>query len=343
MTKPPALRPDTRIAIVSPASTPKPDFVHRGEKRLRQLGYEPVLLPSALSRGPVYYAGSIASRVADLHEAFRNPDYAAVLCTRGGWGSAELLPYLDADLIRVNPKPFLGFSDHTTLHTWFAQSCGLITFYAPMLSPDFARGKRLEDGIHLRSWNAALTQTAPWQLGPREGLRLLRPAISPGAPRPDSGTWVSSNPNKVQGTLFGGCLTLLVESLGTPYALQPPAGDSILFLEEVGTHPYQWDRMLLHLRYAGILDRVRAIVFGDMEQCLTATAPEGRARERDLLEQALLHNLRDFPGPIAIGLQCGHVDTLNVTLPLNIRAELDCSETYEPILRLLESAVRFPE
>lgn len=329
MIKPKALHSGARIAIVSPASTPKPDFVYRGASRLHTLGYEPVLLSSTLASGPVYYAGSIADRVSDLHEAFRNPDYAAVLCTRGGWGSAELLPHLDADLIRANPKPFLGFSDHTTLHTWFAQSCGLVTFYAPMLSPDFARGKRLEDGVDLRSWNAALTKTAPWQLGSREGLRLLRPG---------------THTQTARGTLFGGCLTLLIESLGTPYALLPPEGNSILFLEEVGTHPYQWDRMLLHLRYAGILDRVQAVVFGDMEQCLTATAPEGRARERDLLEAALLHSLRDFPGPIVIGLQSGHVDTPNVTLPLHIQAELDCSSLDskgrpEPILHLLESAV----
>ena len=326
MIKPPALYPGARIAVISPASTPKPALVQRGATRLRSLGYEPVLLPSTLAKGPVYYAGDIAARAEDVHEAFRNPEYAAVMCTRGGWGTAELLPHLDAELIRAHPKPFLGFSDPTTLHLWFAQQCGFVTFYAPMLSPDFARGGKLEDGVDRRSWNAALTQATTWSLGGREGLRLLR---------------AGTQEQTVRGTLFGGCLTLLIESLGTPWALKPPEGDSILFVEEVGTHPYQWDRMLLHLRYAGVLERVRGVVFGDMEQCLTATEPEGRARERELLHAALLHNLRDFPGPIAIGLRCGHVNTPNITLPLHVQAELDCSTKLaaEPTLRLLEAAV----
>ena len=142
----------------------------------------------------------------------------------------------------------------------------------------------------------------------------------------------------MRGTLFGGCLALLNDSLGTPWALRAPEGDSILFVEEVGTHPYQWDRMLLHLRYAGILDRVEGIVFGNMEQCLTSHDPEHRARENALLEAALLHNLRGFDGPIAIGLQSGHVNAPNVTLPLGTQAELDLSN--EPTFQFLEPAVR---
>ena len=314
MIKPKVLQPGARIAIVSPASTPKPELVAAGAERLRTLGYQPVLFPSALAAGPLYYAGSAAARAADLHAAFLDPSIAAVLCTRGGWGSAELLPLLDAALLRAHPKPFLGFSDHTTLHLFFAKACGLVTFYAPMLSPDFAR----DDGVDLRTFNAALTQTEPWQVGVAEGLRILKP----GPP--------------ARGTLFGGCLSLLVESLGTPWALQPPA-DGILFLEEVGTRPYQWDRMLLHLQYAGVLDRVRGIVFGDMQQCLTATEPEARAREEALLEGALLHRLEGFTGPVAIGLRSGHVDRPNVTLPLGIAAELDLSGA--PALHLQEAAV----
>ena len=245
-----------------------------------------------------------------------------MLCTRGGWGTAELLPHLDADLIRANPKPFLGFSDPTTLHLWLTQTCGMVSFYAPMLSPDFARGDALADGVHLASFRNAVTQTEPYALGTPEGLRLLRPG---------------KHTQKVRGTIFGGCLALLNDSLGTPWALRAPTGDSILFVEEVGTHPYQWDRMLLHLRYAGILERVQGIVFGDMEQCLTAEDTETRIRESALLVGALLHNLRDFDGPVAIGLQSGHVNSANVTLPLGVQAELDLQ--HEPTLRLLEAAV----
>jgi muramoyltetrapeptide carboxypeptidase len=138
--------------------------------------------------------------------------------------------------------------------------------------------------------------------------------------------------NTVEGTLYGGCLALLTESLGTPWAMKMPQGDIILFVEEVGTHPYQWDRMMLHLHYAGLLDRVKGIVFGDMAQCAADEA------EAALIEKALLHNLRNWSGPIAIGLQCGHVNTPNVTLPLGVKARLICGDTAE--LHLLEAAVQ---
>ena len=314
MIRPARLKQGARVAVVSPASTPKEPLVRLGMERFASLGYEPVLYPSALASGPLYYAGDVASRVKDLHDAFRDPSIDAIICTRGGWGTAELLPHLDAELIKANPKPFLGFSDHTTLHLWFAQACSLHTFYAPMISPDFARGEVLADGVDLRSWRRALEQAESWSLGEREGMRVLR----------GSGT--------VEGTLYGGCLALLVESLGTPWAIQMPEGDIILFVEEVGTHPYQWDRMMLHLQYAGLLDRVKGIVFGDMAQCAADEA------EAALIEQALLHNLRNWSGPIAIGLQCGHVYTPNVTLPLGVKARLTCGDTAE--LNLLEAAVQ---
>ncbi len=316
MAKPRRLRPGARIAILSPASTAVESKVRLGMERLQTLGYGPVLMPSALTAGPLYYAGEAAARAADLHAAFADPAIDAVMCTRGGWGTAELLPLLDAELIRNHPKPFLGFSDPTTLHLWFLQACGLHTFYAPMISPDFARGDVLAEGVDLRSGRHALDRTEPWSVGEREGMRTLRG----GGP--------------VEGMLVGGCLALLVESLGTPHAMQPPAGDLILFLEEVNTKPYQWDRMLLHLRYAGVLDRVRGIVFGNMAQCVDD------AKENELLEGALLHNLVNFAGPIAIGLQSGHVNAPNVTLPLGVRVRLDCtSGTSAASLTFLESAV----
>jgi len=116
----------------------------------------------------------------------------------------------------------------------------------------------------------------------------------------------------------------------------PPASvdaPRVLFLEDIGTKPYQWDRMLLHLRYAGMLEHVGGIVFGDMKQCV---APE----DQPLLEQALLHALQDFAGPIAIGLRSGHVDAPNVTVPLGVRVRLDLSESGNPRLEFLEAAVQ---
>jgi muramoyltetrapeptide carboxypeptidase len=309
--KPRPLRPNAVLSIVSPASTPNPDRVHAGIETLHALGYRTKLYPSALTRGPLYYAGTLEQRLADLHAAFADPAIDAILCTRGGWGSAELLPHLDAALIRANPKPFLGYSDHTSLHVWLARETGLVTFYAPMVAADFAR----PNGFDPASWHHALTSTTPWSLTSADGLRTLRPG---GTSAP------------AEGTLIGGCLSIFAEALGTPYAMPPATADAprILFLEDIGTKPYQWDRMLLHLRYAGMLEHVTGIVFGDMSQNV---APD----EMPLLEAAILHALRDFAGPIAIGLRSGHVDAPNITLPLNIRARLDLDTTKSPRLDFL--------
>ena len=306
--KPRALHPGATLAILSPASTPKPDLVQQGIDRLHSLGYKTILGKHALDRGPLYYAGTLERRLHDLHAAFADPTVDAILCTRGGWGSAELLPHLDAALIRANPKAFIGYSDHTSLHLWLQTHANLVTFHGPMAAADFSR----PEGPHWESWQHSLQQTHPWQLGPAAGLRTLRPGHT-------------------QGTLTGGCLALYAEALGTPYAPRIPQ-PAILFLEDIGVKPYQWDRMLLHLRYAGLLQHVTGIVFGDMRQCV----PD---EEQPYLDQALLHALRDFPGPIAIGLRSGHVAAQNITLPLGIAAALDLTQPENPQLHLLESAV----
>jgi muramoyltetrapeptide carboxypeptidase len=308
--KPAALRPGATLAVVSPASTPKPERVQAGIDCLRGLGYETVLYPHALVRGPLYYAGTVAQRVGDLHAAFADLAIDGIVCTRGGWGSAELLPYLDAQLIRANPKVFVGYSDHTSLHLWLAREAGLVSFYGPMVAADFAR----PEGRERASWRHALEGSADWSVGEEQGLRVLRAGVA-------------------EGTLAGGCISIFAEALGTPYAMPSASADAprVLFLEDIGTKPYKWDRLLLHLRYAGMLEHVAGIVFGDMRQCVE---PE----EDALLEQAILHALDGFAGPIAIGLRSGHVDAPNITLPLGVRVRLDLS--VAPRLEFLEAAVR---
>jgi muramoyltetrapeptide carboxypeptidase len=312
MVKPAALRPGATLAVVSPASTPKPELVQAGIDSLRGLGYKTVLMPHALDRGPLYYAGTAEQRAGDLMTAFADPGIDGIICTRGGWGSAELLPLLDPAVVCANPKVFAGYSDHTSIHVWLAREAGLVTFYAPMVAADFARPQ----GVDAASWKHALTGDAAWSLTSRDGLRILRRGVA-------------------EGMLAGGCLSLYAESLGTTYAAQPAIAEAprILFLEDVGAKPYQWDRMLLHLRYAGMLDNVSGVILGDMRQCV--------ALEDDaLMEAAILHALRDFPGPIAIGLRSGHVDSPNVTVPLGMRVRLDLREAQNPRLEFLEAAVR---
>lgn len=306
--KPRALLAGATLAVVSPASTPKPDLVQRGIAHLHSLGYKTVLGSHALETGPLYYAGTIEERLEDLHAAFSDPAIDGILCVRGGWGSAELLPHLDAGLVRANPKPFVGYSDHTSLHTWLHNEANLVTFYGPMAAADFSR----DDGIDMASWRHSLEGSNSWTLGIEDGLRVLRPG-------------------RAEGRLEGGCISIFTEALGTPYAPRIDRA-SILFLEDIGTKPYQWDRMLVHLRYAGLLENVTGIVFGDMRQCVAAD-------EADYLDGAILHSLRDFDGPIGIGLRSGHVESANVTLPLGISAALDFMETGNPRMYFLEAAV----
>jgi muramoyltetrapeptide carboxypeptidase len=305
--RPAALRAGARLAVVSPASTPNAELVRKGVERLEELGYKVNVGAHALDRGPLYYAGTLEERLGDLHDAFADPEIDGIICTRGGWGSAELLPYLDAELIRANPKAFIGYSDHTSLHCWFQNVANLVTFYGPMVAADFAR----DEGVDLASWSHGVGGTQDWALGVKDGLKVLQEGVA-------------------EGVLRGGCISILAQSLGTPYAAR--TDDSVLFLEDIGTKPYQWDRILLHLRYSGRLDSVRGIVFGDMAQCVAV-------EEMEFLERAILHSLRDFKGPIAIGLRSGHVNRANVTLPLNVRVRLDVVDEENPRLEFLETAV----
>ena len=295
----PRLKAGSRVAVVSPASAANTEKVQSGVAALRAFGYEPVLMPHTLSRGPLYYAGTAAERVADLHAAFADKKVDGILCTRGGWGSAELLPLLDRELIRANPKVFVGYSDHTSLHTWLGNECGMQSFYAPMVAADWA----VEGGADVRSWCAAVEQR-DYSLNGDDGLRVLRPG-------------------KANGRLLGGCLAILEAGLGTPWAMR--IGEPcVLFLEDIGVKPYQWDRMLQHLCFAGLMEQVQGVVFGDMSANVSVD-------EMELLEAACLHGLRDFAGPVAIGLRCGHVSPGNRSLVLGALAALEC-EHEEAVL-----------
>jgi muramoyltetrapeptide carboxypeptidase len=279
--------------VVSPASAAHAEKIDRGCEHLRAFGYEPVVMPHAKARGPLYYAGMAAERVSDLHAAFADETIAAVLCTRGGWGSAELLPLLDRELIAANPKLFVGYSDHTSLHAWLWNECRLATVYGPMVAADWS----LADGVDERTWRAAVQGEGEWSVDAGDGLRVLREGAA------------------IEGRLLGGCLSILEAGLGTPRALRVDE-PCVLFLEDINVKPYQWDRMLQHLRWAGVMENVRGVVLGDMGANVAA-------EEMELLEAACLHALRDVPGPVAIGLRSGHVTGGNRSVPLGAMARMD--------------------
>jgi muramoyltetrapeptide carboxypeptidase len=279
--------------------------VESGLEALRALGYTPHASENILSRGPLYFAGTPEMRLRDLHRAFADDDLRVIFATRGGYGSNYLLEELDLDLIAESVKPFFGYSDLTALQLYLLDQLQLPAFHGPMLSADFAR----EDGVHLPSLRAALAGK-PYTVAAAEGLRTLQPG-------------------RARGTLYGGCLSILVALLGTPY--EPQTEGKLLFLEDVSAKPYQVDRMLWQLEQAGKLEGVTGIIFGEMLDCVSPGAPA------DLLDEVILHSLGEFKGPIAIGLRSGHVSRQNVTLTFGVNAELRLNEQAQ--LNLLEAAV----
>jgi muramoyltetrapeptide carboxypeptidase len=299
------VQPGAGINVVAPASFARPERVKSGLEALRGLGFLPRLGQHGLVRGPLFFAGTPEQRLADLHGAFADPDSEILMSLRGGYGSNYILEGLDLELIRKHPKPFFAYSDLTGVQLRLLDALSLPAFHGPMAAADFY----LDDGVHLRSFRAALAGE-PYGLGPGEGLRVLKPGTA-------------------RGTLYGGCLSILVSLLGTPW--EPATEGKLLFLEDIGAKPYQIDRMLWQLRHAGKLDGTVGIVFGEMLDCISpGAAPE-------FLEEVIATVFHDFEGPIAIGLRSGHVSRQNVTLTFGVTAELCVDE--EAQLHLLEPAV----
>ncbi len=302
--KPPALRAGDRIGIIAPASNIKRELLEQGCEGLRRLGYEPTYSDSILDRD-LYFAGSIERRLREMKEMFERDDIHAILCARGGYGSNYLLPALDVSKIKSHPKIFVGYSDNSSLLTYISDSTGLVTFHGPMVTKDFASA----DGADLPSWTAAVSGAAEWEIGDESGARPLA-----------SG--------QAEGVLYGGCLSILVASLGTPYELH--TDNTILFLEDIAAKPYQVDRMLMQLKLAGKLRTVRGIIFGEMLDCR-------QSPDQDYtLEEVILRVVSDLKIPVAFGMRSGHVSRANITLPLGVRAHLEVADRVT--LRILEAA-----
>ena len=290
--KPPALRPGDTVGIVAPASNIKRDELEAGCEALRRAGYRPFYFDSIFEQD-LYFAGTARRRARELEDMFTHADVRAVVCARGGYGSNYLLQELDWKKIKAHPKIFVGYSDLTALLTYLSDALGLVTFHGPMVAKDWAH----KDGIDLLSWQAALAGASTWELKLGAGSGV-------------SGLVEGS----AEGVLYGGCLSILVASLGTPYEISTE--EKILFLEDVATKPYQVDRMLMQLKLAGKLNGVRGIVFGEMRDCIQ-TANQGYT-----LQEVVLRIVGGLGIPVAFGLRSGHVTAGNITLPIGVRAEV---------------------
>jgi len=276
---------------------------------LRQLGYTPFYFDSILDQD-LYFAGSADRRARELEEMFARDEVQGILCARGGYGANYLLGRVDLRKIASHPKIFVGYSDITTLLTWFADSGGFVVFHGPMVTKDSA----LEEGIDVASWNAALGGATGWDIKSSS----------------DSGVEGLVD-GAAEGILYGGCLSLLVAALGTRYDIRTDG--TILFLEDVNARPFQIDRMLMQLKLAGKLEGVRGIIFGEMLDCLQ-TKDQGYT-----LQEVILRIVGDLGIPVAYGLRSGHVTRRNITLPIGVRAALSVNGA-EVTLKMLEAATR---
>jgi muramoyltetrapeptide carboxypeptidase len=212
---------------------------------------------------------------------------------------------LDPKKIVAHPKILVGYSDITTLVCCIADSANFVTFHGPMVAKDFA----VADGVDWESWQNALGGTTEWTIGKGSGAK---PLVT----------------GEAEGILYGGCLSMLVASLGTQHEIR--TAGTILFLEDIAAKPFQIDRMLMQLKLAGKLKDVRGMIFGEMLDCR-------QSPDQDYtLEEVVLRIVEDLRIPVAFGLRSGHVSRANITLPIGVRARLTVDDSVE--LRILEAA-----
>jgi muramoyltetrapeptide carboxypeptidase len=302
--KPHALRPGDKVGVVAPASNLKREMLEAGCDGLRRAGYEPFYFESIVERD-LYFAGSVERRVRELEEMFLRDDIRGIVCARGGYGSNYLLSMLDLENIAAHPKVFMGYSDLTSLLTRFCDAANFVTFHGPMAAKDFALG----DGVDMASLQNALGGAAEWEIAEGSGAKALVGG-------------------EAEGILYGGCLSLLIAALGTPYDID--TAGTILFMEDIAAKPFQIDRMLMQLKLAGKLKNVRGIIFGEMLDCRQSPTQEYT------LEEVVLRVLEDLRIPVALGLRSGHVSRANITLPFGVRARLEVGSQVS--LKILESA-----
>lgn len=300
--KPPALRKGDLIGVVAPAGVVKAEDLGNGVRRLEELGFR-VVLGRSLYRSARYLAGRDDERAADLAEMFANPEVKAVVAARGGYGTSRIIPLLDAKALARSPKIFVGSSDLTLLLHFLRSACRLVTFHGPMVSPNFGK------------------YSSPTTNG--EFVRILGATTPPG-PIDVTGVKVLKG-GSGEGVLTGGCLSLVCQTIGTPYEIQTE--DAILFLEDINEPPYRIDRMLTYLKQVGKFDGVRAVVFGLMPDCHPSS------QELYTLEDVIRDVLADLPCPILYDFPSGHGGT-NVTLPFGVRAAVEGST-----LSILEAPV----
>ena len=312
--KPARLKNGNTIALVTPGSYITEQEKEESINNLKSLGFN-VTYSDKLMQKNGYFSASDEERAADLNEMFKRKDIQGIMCARGGYGCARILPHLDYDLIEDNPKALIGFSDVTALQYAIFKNTGLITFHGPVSISTFS-------SFSNKNFRNVL-------LNPSDELALE-----------NSKTGNNYNPygiiviadGKAEGELVGGNLSIVVSLIGTEYDLD--FSNKIVFLEEFIEEPYRIDRMLTQMIQAGKFENAAGIALGVFKLCEPDTANPSFKDSFSLME-VLKDRLGKLGIPVVYGLSFGHVAD-KFTLPFGIKAELN-SDTKQ--IKLLESGV----
>ena len=282
--KPPRLRQGDGVGIIAPAGPVDPSEIEAAISLLESLGFRVCLGPHVYERKE-YLAGDDETRLADLHEMFRDDGVRVILCARGGYGTHRILEKIDYTLAKKSPKIIVGYSDITALLIAFYRQTGLVTFHGPM-----ARDLGKNENRNLESFLQLITSDSRITFSLSHG-KLIRPG-------------------KSRGVLLGGNLSLLCQLIGTPF--MPPPRGKILFIEEKGEPLYRIDRMLTYLKLAGFLGKCAGVVFGEFSECGEASS----------VIEVLEERTHELGIPVVTGLKVGH-GLENMAVPVGISAILE--------------------
>jgi muramoyltetrapeptide carboxypeptidase len=312
--RPKRLRPGDTVGLVDPASaTWEPVDVDIVEESLRALGLKAKRGPNLLNRRG-YFAGTDEQRAADLNAMFANPEVRAIQCVRGGWGSARLLPLLDWARLARSPKILLGYSDVTALLLSLHAKTGLVTFHGP---------------VGISPWNKFNTEWFRRVLLDGEAVTFANlKEIGEDALTQTENRIQTITPGTARGRLLGGNLTVLTTIIGSGYL--PEWDGCVLFIEDVQEAPYRIDRMLTQLRLAGILQKARAVIFGNCTKC-DPSEGFGSLTITDVLHD----HLAPLGVPAWRGAMIGHIER-QFTLPIGTDVEVDATAGT---IKMLEPAV----
>ena len=301
MIRPKTLQPGDRLAVLcgSSPTSKKPEEL---EKAVRDMGLEPVLYPSATARYG-FLSGTDEIRAADINAAFADESIKGIVCTRGGYGFHRILPLLDWETIKKNPKIFGGYSDVTAMIAALNQICGMEAYHMPMVG----------------AWSDGLDEYS----APFVKSMLFGTPVEYVNPEGNPITTIVSG--KAQGRLCGGNLSLLAASMGTPYEIDTKG--KILFIEEIGERPYKVDGMLTSLRNGGKFDDCAGVILGAFTDCADKEGTIGGLS----LETIYRELIAPAGKPVISGVVCGHCSP-SMSLPMGRMFEMDADAgTFGPV------------